>query len=129
MSFRFSKAAVVLILVLILLTFGCSSRDKGKEPGRISNTAQGNAQLEKLFPDKKGYKWVYSGFAEYGHEMTLEEIDRKDDGVLFLVKGTVDDPSGGEAQKNFSLELEYLIKDGVLSQRKKEEAMLDSISN
>ncbi|KAB2952915.1 LysM peptidoglycan-binding domain-containing protein [Heliorestis acidaminivorans] len=84
-------------------------------------------QLADLLPNQVGFTWYYSGFAEYGHVMTLQAIEREENQYIYRVTGEVDDPSGGEVVgRDFSLSLQYVINGESLLQIKREEAMLDS---
>jgi hypothetical protein len=89
-----------------------------------------NGQLSNLLPEKENFKWVYNGFAEYAHIMTLKSIGKSTDQIKYEVAGAVEDMSGGESGKPkdyFNLKITYIIKQGVLIQNKSEKAMMDSI--
>ncbi|MCX7747072.1 MAG: hypothetical protein N2645_09310 [Clostridia bacterium] len=67
-------------------------------------------QLLRMFPDKVGTSWIYSGFAEYGHDMKLDGINPiHDEGKEYLISGKVHDMSDGEATGDFSLALRYIF--------------------
>lgn len=134
------KSTVVLVIFLLMfLVPGCANEEgNGANNGNGGNgggqveqneTEEANAALRELLPEKEGYHWVYNGFAEYGHSMDLERIENQDGQTTYFISGEVADMSGGESDRDFSLEMEYVIEDGVLTQKKKEELMLDSISN
>lgn len=141
MSFLRKIPAVFLILLLGAGLFGCAQADnqQGKEKpvqpgktgqvGQSDKTAEDNMALRKLLPEKEGFRWVYNGFAEYGHQMDLERIVEKDGQITYYITGEVADMSGGASDRDFSLSVEYVIKDGILTQKKKEELMMDSISD
>ncbi len=77
-------------------------------------------QLAGIFPQRIGYEWFYSGFAEYGHRMKLDNISGNTDNpeiLVYEVSGEVDDPSGGEAPGDFGLELEYRITSDTVLER------------
>ena len=100
----------------------------GRYSGSI-NYKYTNDILVKLLPEDKGYKWIYNGFAEYGHEMTLEEIVKGDEQIEYLIKGKVADMSDGEAGKDedyYNIDLKYIIKDAAIVQTKSENMMMDS---
>jgi len=85
---------------------GTQTPGPGKAEDRVSQ------QLVEVFPQRIGYEWFYSGFAEYGHRMRLDNISGSTENsevLVYEVSGEVDDPSGGEAQGDFSLEMEYII--------------------
>ncbi|HHY81344.1 MAG TPA: hypothetical protein GX505_01535 [Clostridiales bacterium] len=82
-------------------------------------------QLIKLLPSKEGYKWVYNGFAEYGHELILEDIREEKDKIIYSAKGKVFDMSDGESDKDFSLSVDYTITSDELIQNKTGEMMMD----
>jgi hypothetical protein len=75
-----------------------------------------NLTLSGLLPQKKGFKWRYFGFAEYGHEMTLDSIIKKNGSTTYTISGMIDDMSGGEAGNDYSMALEYVITEGKLIQ-------------
>jgi hypothetical protein len=84
--------------------------------------------LARLLPDM-GYKWLYNGFAEYGHQMSLEDIVKDDEGIKYIIRGKVADMSDGESgrsEDDFSIELTYNITWGSIYQEKKEKMMMDS---
>lgn len=83
-------------------------------------------ELSKLFPDTKGVKWIYNGFAEYSHEMSLENIINNKDSREYIIKGEAGDPSSGESKTNRNIDLKYTILDNKILQEKVESAMLDS---
>lgn len=116
------KYTSMLLVVFTLMLFLSSCSTRNDKP---VNSA--NIQLSKLLPSKEGYTWFYSGFAEYGHVMKLNSIDKKGGMFTFNIKGQVDDPSGGEAKnRDYGLQLSYIINNGVLTQLKKETTMQDS---
>lgn len=91
-----------------------------------------NNSLAKLLPEKTGYKWIYNGFAEYGHQMTLEDIIKENNEIKYVIKGNVADMSGGESGKgedHFKIDLTYTIKNASIIQTKKENIMMDSEMN
>jgi hypothetical protein len=87
-----------------------------------------NDYLAGLLPDK-GYRWLYNGFAEYGHRMVLEDIVKSDNEIKYFINGKVADMSDGESgrsQDDFNIDLVYTISNGVILQTKTEKMMLDS---
>lgn len=80
------------------------------------NYASQNEALRALLPERTGYRWVYSGTAEYGHSMEIAQIASNGDGSIYQVNGLVDDPSGGEAPGPFEFSLVYEIEQGRLTQ-------------
>ncbi|HHX94883.1 MAG TPA: hypothetical protein GX691_03535 [Clostridia bacterium] len=133
MSISRNLPAVLGVLLIIFLLFGCANGDTngGADSGQNQQDElkAANEELKKLLPEKEGFRWIYNGFAEYGHTMELERIQKQGSQTTYFVSGNVEDLSGGESTRDFSLEIEYVIKDGILAQKKKEELMLDSISN
>lgn len=85
--------------------------------------------LTKLLPEKVEYRWIYNGFAEYGHQMSLEEIIKEDMQIKYRIKGKVDDMSdgeSGESEDRFNIDLVYTIKNAAIIQTKSENIMMDS---
>lgn len=82
--------------------------------------------LSKLLPQSIGFKWNYHGFAEYGHQVSLEGIVDESDKRTYIINGKVIDVSDGESTLDMDLSLKYIINGNKLVQVKTEEAMLDS---
>lgn len=94
------------------------------------NISELNNQLAGMLPKRENFRWRYNGFAEYGHTMTLKYIEKSGNEIKYHIDGIVDDPSGGEGNKEpgyLNLKITYTIKDCVLIQTKTEKAMMDSI--
>lgn len=106
----------------------------GKQVGwnsttRVASIYDSNYQkaaLSRLLPSQPGFEWMYSGFAEYSHEMTLGSIVDEPQKRTYYISGMVGDPSGGESTADLSLLMKYIIEENRLIQEKTEEAMLDS---
>ena len=83
----------------------------------------------KLLPERSGYSWLYSGFAEYNHQMELNEIVTDKGIIKYIIAGNVEDMSDGEAgygPEHYNIDLLYTIEDGALIQTKSENMMMDS---
>lgn len=117
-------AALLICFVLItMLEAGCGiTQEKPEE----QKPAPSNSELLNLLPDRTGFRWVYNGFAEYGHTMELKSVTPAEDETTYHMVGRVDDASGGEAGGDFSLSLDYVVKKGVLYQRKSSPKMMDN---
>jgi hypothetical protein len=98
------KMCIITCLVLLLgaLGTGCSNFDEE------------NAFLGGLLPTRAGFRWVYSGIAEYGHTMELDELTASRGQTVYSISGVLDDPSGGEAPGPFDFTLTYQIEQGRL---------------
>ena len=83
-------------------------------------------ELEDLLPQYNNFTWTYNGFAEYGHDMEINNIVVDEMDTRYNIEGTVHDMSGGESDTDYSLNIEYIIEPDVIVQNKVEEAMLDS---
>lgn len=83
-------------------------------------------ELAKLLPGRAPFKWIYNGFAEYGHTLDLISIVNQDEKRIYNVTGVVDDASGGEFQADFSINLRYVLEGNRLIQEKTETRMMDS---
>lgn len=94
----------VLLLLLGAFTTACS------------NYEQQNVALRELLPTREGFRWVYNGFAEYGHTMDLVQLNTARGKTTYSINGKVDDPSGGEAPGPFDFTLTYQIERGRLMQ-------------
>lgn len=127
-----NRPALALLLgIMLLALMGCALTGTGDHPAEPEPLADEfqleNQALARLLPERENYTWIYSGFVEYGHRMNLDSISEADSNIVYNITGQVDDPSDGEAQhRNFNLQVTYLIENGVLTQIKRESAMLDS---
>lgn len=83
-------------------------------------------QLSKLLPNTTGLQWIYNGFAEYGHQMSLDNIIDHKEKREYIIKGEVGDPSGGESKANRNIDLKYTIINNKIVQEKVESSMMDS---
>lgn len=136
-----TRACLLLILPLILA--GCAgapgvspsptasaaiSPQPSPSPGTASPSPGGapSQELAGLLPREEGYQWRYSGFAEYGHEMTLDAISPEADRILYTVTGQVYDISDGESDNDFTLSLSYTVDAQSLVQEKTAPMMMDS---
>src|SRR5690625_54519 len=82
--------------------------------------------LTQLLPYKTGYTWTYNGAVEYGHRMNLKLIDEKAVKAIYTVEGEVDDVSGGESGKDYSLDVTYTVTSDTLVQEVESETMMDN---
>jgi hypothetical protein len=82
--------------------------------------------LSALLPSELGYSWIYNGFAEYGHTMTLNNIEDDPTQRIYTITGEVDDMSGGESFADNSISIQYILSGNELIQEKAELHMLDS---
>jgi len=105
------------------------SSDEGPDGNDREQAEADLAALTGLFPDKEGFKWVYNGYAEYGHEMRLEEINRANDKIVYRMPGEVFDMSDGESDRDYSLEVTYTITPGLVIQEKKGEMVMDEFDS
>lgn len=95
----------------------------------IDDASYQKAALSKLLPSALGYQWIYNGFAEYDHTMTLNSITDEIARRTYQITGTVGDASGGESTANRSIALKYIIEKTSLVQEKQEQVMMDSKFN
>lgn len=95
----------------------------------IDDASYQKAALSKLLPASLGYQWIYNGFAEYDHTMTLNSITDEIARRTYQITGTVGDASGGESTANRSIALKYIIEKTSLVQEKQEQVMMDSKFN
>ena len=124
-------AVLALVFVLVVIATGCfllkPAEDGPKEQDGDQRDTEPNGaedrvsqQLVEIFPQKIGYEWIYSGFAEYGHRMRLDNISGSTESsevLVYEISGEVYDPSGGEASGDFSLEMEYVITKDTVTER------------
>lgn len=111
---------MIIIMSILLSISGCTN---GVVPAE--DFTEENQILADILPAEEGFEWGYDGFAEYGHTMTLDSINSDDEYKEYLITGMVEDPSSGEAEGDYSLEIKYEIENGELKQYIKSERMMD----
>jgi len=121
----FSRKIWILLILAMLLAMGAGCQ-KSLPPAGDGQSQAGQEEIKKLLPEKTGYKWIYHGFAEYGHQMELTGISSGEKETVYQVTGEVYDPSGGEAQGDFSLSIQYVVRDGSLIMRQNAPKLMDS---
>ncbi len=128
MKNQFKKLTLFIILLIgvIGVSVGCAQQVPEGQVKQDGDKIEANKQLEALLPEDEGYTWIYNGFAEYGHQMSLESIEKTEQKIEYHIYGKVDDLSDGESKLKPDINLNYIIKAGILTQTKQEEAMLDS---
>lgn len=138
--------SIILLMTIIISACGSSS-SKNNETNNHSenqvtdekdnsdnNSADKNENkndpedllLTKLLPYKAGYTWKYNGAVEYGHRMHLKSIEEEKEKAIYTVDGEVEDVSGGESPKDFSLNLTYTVTSDSLIQKVESETMMDN---
>lgn len=117
---------MILLTGVIWVLVGCAQKMPEGQVKQEKDKVESNKQLEALLPEDEGYTWIYNGFAEYGHRMSLEFIEKTEQKTTYHILGKVEDLSDGESKLNPDINLNYIIKEGILTQTKQEEAMLDS---
>jgi hypothetical protein len=124
------RISVLIILALLFATLsGCRANqppDPDPNGGGEHPEPAISEELAGLLPQEDGYEWIYSGFAEYGHMMSLNSITETEGRRTYLISGRVSDSSGGEAPRDFSFTISYVVDEDSLVQVKTEKAMLDS---
>ncbi|MCX7922349.1 MAG: hypothetical protein N3B21_10135 [Clostridia bacterium] len=119
------KFAIILILVCTLMAGatacnGGGANDTGTGSEKSADVVKKpdySKELLKMFPDKVGTEWIYSGFAEYGHQMTLDERSKvANKGYEIKISGNIFDMSDGEAKGDFSLALKYVFSDEAVKE-------------
>lgn len=122
--------ACIMICLSLAVVSGCDETQNNNQSS--GQTQQGkkapSEELKALLPQKAGFHWVYSGFAEYGHTMDLKSITSDDTVIRYEIEGNVYDPSGGEAPGDFSLQVKYEVTKEALIMRKDSEKMMDNFS-
>jgi hypothetical protein len=109
-------AIVVVLMSYAAMLSGCA----------VLDGLRYNRELLALMPSASGFEWKYSGFSGYDHQMKIDAIERQVGTVRLTISGMVGDPSGGESKRDHSLRITYTVANGVWTQEKVEEAMLDS---
>lgn len=65
-------------------------------------------------PGNEGYTWSYWGFAEYGHRVSIDGIERISEGIVYRVSGMIEDVSDGESGADYSMGFKYIVTDNSL---------------
>lgn len=148
---------IISMIILTLLISGCAKSDNmqpGQTPSptqprqpadtpepRPAEDAQGNQtqapdkelaasdELKALLPEREAYEWVYNGFAEYGHELEIEEIREENGRVVYKADGEVFDMSDGESDREYSLHVDFIVTSDSLIQEKRGKMMMDLFDN
>lgn len=124
---RNSRLVIMLVILTLMFALALGCQKKPVQPNGQANQTS-NEEIKKLLPNQAGYHWVYNGFAEYGHSMDLKTITTGDTETVYTVTGEVFDASGGAAQGDFSLSIDYLVRDGRLMMRQKAPRLMDSFT-
>lgn len=82
--------------------------------------------LATLLPSEIGHTWIYNGFAEYGHTVTLDRIEDASNRRTYVLSGEVSDSSDGETNLGRGISLNYILQGNALIQEKTAPLMLDS---
>lgn len=114
---KMKKVLCLMLILVFALGVGCAPR---------SEPAQADLSLQNMLPSNAGFFWIYWGFAEYGHELTLDEILREEGQIRYRLSGVVYDMSGGEAGGDYGISLEYVVSDGELSVSMTSERAMDN---
>lgn len=104
---KFSKICGAFLLFTILA--GCSLFRTSPPIRSVSPKVTPSKVLLAYFPQRPKTEWIYEGFAEYGHHMTLNQVAGSRDGrrIFHYISGQVDDPSGGESTRDFHFKIRY----------------------
>jgi len=92
----------------------------------ISDLIYERDALAALLPLETGHTWIYNGFAEYGHTMTLDRIEEASNRRTYVLSGEVSDSSDGEGSLGRGISLNYILQGNALIQEKTAPMMLDS---
>ena len=142
------KKLTIFLLLLLVLVLGLNACQTAKEPAEepVAEPTQeeplqpfGDSSfpvlspeeevtsfeaLRAYLPQKVGYTWVYSGFAEYGHSMQIDQRFQREDSLQMMISGLVDDMSGEIDEDLRALNLEYTLEDGRWVQSKSAPRMM-----
>lgn len=121
MSKRNAKSMLWVIFLLVLAGAAVAGynwftyRGESGTPQKQMNKP--SPIIMSYFPMRAGTKWIYHGFAEYDHQMTLRTIRREPRRIVQRITGQVGDPSGGESKRNFNFRLEYVFAKNTVTER------------
>ncbi|EEG78862.1 GerMN domain-containing protein [Dethiobacter alkaliphilus] len=121
----------ITLALLFAVLSGCRVNGPDPDPEPIGDNdipppPAVSEELAGLLPQQEGFEWHYSGFAEYGHTMSLDSVTEMEGQRKYHISGEVYDASDGESQLEFSLLISYIVDEDSMVQVKTEEAMLDS---
>jgi hypothetical protein len=119
------KRLATAVLTAMLMT-GCTALPLS--PGRGSPTLPAISPsgtdagavadgMAALMPDREGFQWQYSGFAEYAATMSLKSVERSGNETVYTAEGRVADMSDGEAAGDFSVKITYTATQDSLDQK------------
>ncbi len=94
---------IIIILITSFFLYNCLSDDN-----------KNCFSLEKLYPQKIGYKWLYFGTMDYGKEEELIEIKHNNDEITLIIKGKIEDLSGGLANNNSYKDIYIINKNKII---------------
>ena len=116
------------MFIQLLAVSGCgNTQNREQSPGKNQADKKIPSEVIKsLLPQSPGFRWVYNGFAEYGHTMALKSAIPHDSSIYYELEGNIHDPSGGEASGNFDLQVKYEITNMSLIMRQNSEKMMDN---
>lgn len=82
-----------------------------------------SSELAKYFPDVEGTVLNFIGTLEYGHGLTLNKVKEKNDKLILVFKGQIEDVSEGEgpSKEELMLETEYEIGNDYVKEIQKNE--------
>jgi hypothetical protein len=75
-----------------------------------SNVNAYNKDLQKIFPKEIGVIAKYMGVAEYGHNITLKDIKKEKNQIVFLYEGYMNDAISEDYEKR-RFGIKYIITD------------------
>jgi hypothetical protein len=133
--FKGTKTGTLLTAALLLFLLALTGCTKPEPPAETETPPAEQPSetevfekeaLSALLPAEIGYTWIYNGFAEYGHTMTLDALIESENSSVYEISGDVADMSGGEGNLDTALTIKYILSGNTLVQEKTEEMMLDS---
>ncbi len=101
------KKIMISLVLVVLVVASMTAFSLAQE-----TTTENN--LQSLLPQGTGYQWVYNGFAEYGHTMSITGINS--DKTQYTLSGQVDDMSGMQSEEALSFTMKYVIENDALIQ-------------
>ncbi|MFP4200166.1 MAG: S-layer homology domain-containing protein [Clostridia bacterium] len=113
---RYPLAVVIAVSVALVANIGLTTAQASEDELDVSD----------FLPSFEGFRWRVSGIADYGHQLTISSISVGQETITYRADGEVDDLSGGESGKDYSLSVSYVVSDDAMVQRKSGETMLDS---
>lgn len=122
----------IILSGFALMLCACAWQSASPSPSPAATAAPAPTQesdppaMARFLPTQEGYRWAYSGFAQYAHTMAITRIEKAPGQWQWQVRGEVADASAGETESELAVELRYTATENTLTQESMAPMMMDS---